>query len=431
MHYEKTWESLNSRPVPQWFADAKFGIFIHWGIYSVPAYAGKGVFSEWYRAMYRDPDSPTRAFHDRVYGENFQYEEFVQDFKAELFDAKKWAELFQKSGAKYINLVSNHHDGFCMYDSSYAWKWNSVDVGPHRDFAMELKEALEGTGVRFGVYHSLYEWDHPLYVQDPERFAVEHLIPMMKELIEKYQPATLFTDGEWEQPSSVWHAADFLQWLYNESSVRDFIVPNDRWGSDTRGRLGGNFTSEYGIVIDGKTIQEFELDRPFEECRGIGGSFGYNRNEELADYLGPKELLVMLCDLVSKGGNLLLNIGPDGDGTIPVIMEERLLQIGDWLRVNGEAIYCSRVYSKEQQKGVYYTRRDGNVYAILDRFPFGEQVLELVDYDPRLKAQILGSDANVEILEEAGKVKLRFPPIDPETMDSSWLYTVKLTKEEE
>ena len=115
-----------------------------------------------------------------------------------------------------------------MYDSSYAWKWNSVDVGPHRDFAMELKEALVGMDVRFGVYHSLYEWDHPLYVRDPERYSVEHLLPMMKELIEKYQPATLFTDGEWEHPSSVWHAEEFLQWLYNESSVRDFIVPNDR-----------------------------------------------------------------------------------------------------------------------------------------------------------------------------------------------------------
>lgn len=430
MHYEKNWESLNSRPVPQWFADAKFGIFIHWGIYSVPAFAGKGVFSEWYRYMYRDPESPTRAFHDRVYGEHFQYEEFVRDFKAELFVARKWADLFQKSGAKYINLVSKHHDGFCMYDSSYAWKWNSVDVGPHRDFAMELKEALEGTGVRFGVYHSLYEWDHPLYVRDPERYSVEHLIPMMKELIEKYQPATLFTDGEWEHPSSVWHAEEFLQWLYNESSVREFIVPNDRWGSETRGRLGGNFTSEYGVVIDGKTVQDIELDRPFEECRGIGGSFGYNRNEELADYLGPKELITMLCDLVSKGGNLLLNIGPNGDGTIPVIMEERLLQIGDWLRVNGEAIYCSRIYSKEVQKGVYYTRRDGNVYAILDRFPFGEQVLELVDYAPEWRAQILGSDAAVETREEGGKLKLLFPPIDPETVDSSWLYTVKLTKEE-
>ncbi|MBQ3488406.1 MAG: alpha-L-fucosidase, partial [Clostridia bacterium] len=296
--------------------------------------------------------------------------------------------------------------------------------------AMELKQALEGTGVRFGVYHSLYEWDHPLYVQDPERFTVEHLLPMMKELIEKYQPATLFTDGEWEHPSSVWHAEEFLQWLYNESSVRDFIVPNDRWGRETRGRLGGNFTSEYGVVTDGKTVQDIELDRPFEECRGIGGSFGYNRNEELADYLGPKELLVMLCDLVSKGGNLLLNIGPNGDGTIPVIMEERLLQIGDWLRVNGEAIYCSRVYSKAQQKGVYYTRREDAVYAILDRFPFGSQLLELVDYDPGWRAQILGSDAKSEIREEGGKVRLIFPPIDPETVDSSWLYTVKLTKEE-
>lgn len=428
MMYENSWESLNSRPVPEWFADAKFGIFIHWGLYSVPAYTDKGVYAEWYMQQYRDEKTGAYAFHNRVYGPDTRYEDFVADFKAELFDAKKWAELFRKSGAKYINLVSKHHDGFCMYKSDYAWNWNSVDVGPHRDFARELKDALEGTGVRFGVYHSIYEWFHPLYLKDPEQYAVEHLIPMLKELVEKYQPATLFTDGEWEHPSSVWHSTEFLQWLYNESSVKDYVVPNDRWGKETRGHVGGNFTTEYGWVSGEDRIEDVVLDRPFEECRGIGKSFGLNRNEDLADYMTAKELLQTLCSLVSKGGNFLLNIGPAADGTIPVIMEERLLQMGDWLRVNGEAIYGSRVYSKEQQPGIYYTCKGNDVYVIMERFPFGEQVLELVDYDPALKVSLLGSDAVPEITDCGGKVKLVFPPIDPETVDSSWLYTIRLSK---
>ncbi len=428
MYYENNWESLNSRPVPQWFADAKFGIFIHWGLYSVPAYTQKGAFAEWYMRQYQDPKTETYEFHNRVYGEKIKYEDFVQGFTAELFDAKKWADLFQRSGAKYINLVSKHHDGFCMYKTDYAWNWNSVDVGPHRDFVQELKDALADTDVRFGMYHSIYEWFHPTYLKDPEQYALEHLHPMLKELIEKYQPATLFTDGEWEHPSSVWHSTEFLQWLYNESSVKDYIVPNDRWGKETRGHLGGNFTTEYGFVGANKRIEDVELDRPFEECRGIGGSFGFNRNENVEDYLSAKELLETLCSLVAKGGNFLLNIGPAADGTIPVIMEERLLQMGDWLRVNGEAIYSSRIYSKEQREGVYYTKKDDADYAIINHFPFGEQVLELVDYDPNLKASLLGSDAQLEVVDCGGKTKIVFPPINPDSVDGNWLYTIKLTK---
>ena len=432
--YENNWESLNKRPVPEWFADAKFGIFIHWGLYSVPAYAPKGKYAEWYgyhcdEIVERSAnDREYYDYHQQKYGPDFKYNDFAGEFRAELFDADKWAELFQKSGAKYINFVSKHHDGYCMYKSDYAWNWNSVDIGPHRDFLMELKEALAKTDVRFGVYHSVYEWFNPVYLRNPEEYALTHLIPMLKELVEKYQPATLFTDGEWEHTSDVWHSTEFLQWLYNESSVKDFIVPNDRWGKETRGRVGGNFTTEYGYIEEGRKIEDVDLDRPFEECRGIGRSFGFNKNEDVADYLSAKELIEMLCDLVSKGGNFLLNIGPSADGTIPVIMEERLLQMGDWLRVNGDAIYGTRIYSKQLQEGVYYTKKGDDVYAVINRFPFGTQLLELVDYDPEMKAELLGSDAVLEIRDNGGKAEIVFPAINPDELDSEYLYTVKLTK---
>lgn len=432
--YENNWESLNKRPVPEWFSDAKFGIFIHWGLYSVPAYAPKGKYAEWYGyhcdeiVERSENDREYYYYHQKKYGPDFKYNDFAGEFRAELFDADKWAELFQKSGAKYINFVSKHHDGYCMYKSDYAWNWNSVDIGPHRDFLMELKEALAKTDVRFGVYHSVYEWFNPVYLRNPEEYALTHLIPMLKELVEKYQPATLFTDGEWEHTSDVWHSTEFLQWLYNESSVKDFIVPNDRWGKETRGRVGGNFTTEYGYIEEGRKIEDVELDRPFEECRGIGRSFGFNKNEDVADYLSAKELIEMLCDLVSKGGNFLLNIGPAADGTIPVIMEERLLQMGDWLRVNGDAIYGTRIYSKQLQEGVYYTKKGDDVYAVINRFPFGTQLLELVDYDPEMKAELLGSDAVLEIRDNGGKAEIVFPAINPDELDSDWLYTVKLTK---
>lgn len=428
MKYESNWESLNSRPVPAWFGEAKFGIFIHWGLYSAPAYTKNGQYAEWYMRQLEEENHPARRFHDRVYGPNFRYEDFVKDFKAELFDANEWARLFQRSGAKYVNLVSKHHDGFCLFPSSYAWNWNSYDVGPHRDFLMELRQAMEGTGVKFGVYHSVYEWFNPLYLKNPEEYALKHLHPMMKEMIEKYQPWTLFTDGEWEQTSETWHSTEFLSWLYNESSVREFIVPNDRWGKGTRGHLGGNFTTEYGYVDGGVRIEDVTLDRPFEECRGIGKSFGLNRVERTEDYMSAKELIETLCSLVSKGGNFLLNIGPAADGTIPVIMEERLLEMGEWLSVNGEAIYGTEVYSKEPQEGVYYTKKGDVVYAILTGFPFGEVVLDKTPYSPELRARLLAHSAPVTVCERNGKTVLRFPPINPDEMKCRHLYAVELKK---
>ena len=427
MKYENNWESINSRPVPTWFEDAKFGIFIHWGIYSVPAFSGKTAFSEWYWHQLINGEQPTTDFHNNTYGEKFKYEDFAPMFKAELFDAKHWVELFEQAGARYINLVSKHHDGYCMYKSDYAWNWNSVDIGPHRDFCAELKEACENTSVRFGVYHSVYEWYNPLYKKDPEEYSVKHLLPMLKELICKYEPATLFTDGEWDHESSVWHSTEFLQWLYNESPVKDIIVPNDRWGKETRGRLGGNFTSEYGKIDGDRVIDDIELDRPFEECRGIGGSFAFNRNEDSDNYLTAKQLIDMFVDLVSKGGNFLLNIGPAADGTIPAIMQERLRQIGAWLKVNGEGIYASRKYKTSTQEGVVYTKRENKVYAFLKSFPFGSLTLNDVEFSEGCSARLLGSKTAIVCENDGGCLKLVFPPLNPDELESEYVYCFELS----
>jgi len=426
--YENNWDSLNSRPVPRWFSDAKFGIFIHWGLYSVPSFTKRGNYAEWYGMQLNDQNDDTvRKFHERVYGADFKYAEFARDFKAELFDADEWAELFRNAGAKYINITSKHHDGFCLFKTQYAPFWNSVDVGPHRDICAELKAACDKTDVRFGVYHSVYEWWNPIYLRSPEEYAVKHLHPMLKELIENYRPYTLFTDGEWSHPSEVWHSTEFLTWLYNESSVRDTIVPNDRWGKGTRGKLGGNFTSEYGYVDSGVKI-DLNCGRPFEECRGIGGSFGFNRIERPEDYLDSKALLIMLCDLVSKGGNLLLNVGPAADGTIPAIMQERLLDMGKWLKVNGEAIYESGVYTLEESEGVYYTQREGNIYAVTEKYPYGNIVLDKIPYEDGMTVTILGCDAVPTAYNADGKLGVDVPFVSPDDMRSSLLYTFKITK---
>ncbi len=431
MKYEPNWNSLCARPTPQWFDDAKFGIFIHWGVYSVPSFSRIDAFSEWYMHQLDTEKMPEVVdFHKRVYGDRVSYRDLAATWKAELYDPDRWAEIFQKSGAKYINITSKHHDGFCLYETPYAVNWNSVEIGPHRDLLMELKTALAKTDVKFGVYHSIYEWYHPLFVKDPEQYALEHLHPMMKDLIERYEPWTLFTDGEWDFPAETWHSAEFLAWLLNESKVRDYIVPNDRWGKGTRGVYTcGNYTSEYD-TIDGRKKRDFSspdcFDKPFEECRGIGKSFGFNRIEPLSNYMSAEALIKMFVDLVSKGSNFLLDVGPAGDGTIPVIMEERLLQIGEWLAVNGEGIYGTRPYTHTIGGEIKYTKKGDAVYAFVGRYPWGEIALDEIPYTPDLKASVLGCDAPVTVFEKGGKAAVSVPQVNPDEMKSKYVYTIKI-----
>ncbi|MBR5441469.1 MAG: alpha-L-fucosidase, partial [Clostridia bacterium] len=175
-----------------------------------------------------------------------------------------------------------------------------------------------------------------------------------------------------------------------------------------------------------RRIEDVELDRPFEECRGIGCSFGINKEEGCENYLSVKELLKTLCDLVGKGGNFLLNIGPDADGTIPPLMEERLLGMGKWLDVNGEAIYDSEVYNKKPSAGVYYTQRDGNVYAITERFPSKATLFPEIEYKDGLNVTLLGCDAAVIAENVDGKLSLRADICSPEDVACEHLYVFKI-----
>ena len=199
---DKRWESIDNRPLPNWFDQAKFGIFIHWGLYSVPAWGPKRssvnstgeAYAEWYGYFIDNEESMINKFHRKTYGENFKYQDFVPLFKAELFDPDKWAELFVKSGAKYVTLTSKHHDGFCLWPSELSWNWNSVDSSPHRDIVGELTSAVKSKGLKMGLYYSLYEWYRPLYIQNPSLYSQLHMIPQMKDLVSRYEPSLLYTD---------------------------------------------------------------------------------------------------------------------------------------------------------------------------------------------------------------------------------------------
>jgi len=417
--YEATWESIDSRPVPGWFEDAKFGIFIHWGLYSVPSYSptvrdGVGIYeryAEWYWRRWREP-SPIQhyftGFHNRVWGENFKYQDFVNHFKAEMFNPDDWAEIFSKAGARYVVLTSKHHEGFTLWPSQYSWNWNAMDVGPHRDLLGDLTKSVKDKGMKMGYYYSLLEWYHPLYKPATiKQYIDQHMFPQMKELVNNYSPDIFWTDGEWDYTSDELRSTQFLQWLFNESPVKETVAINDRWGKETRSKHGGYYTTEYDLVHDGDS-KGMKFERPWEECRGMAGSFGYNRNERLEDYSTSEELVHILIDKVARGGNLLLNIGPTADGRIPEIMQQRLIDIGNWLKVNGEAIYGTRKWDNAPSvtPGTvrFYTKKGSDLYLIVTRWPAGPVAINgiskasgvtLLGYDGKIKYQVSGNKLTI------------------------------------
>jgi len=449
--YQPTWESIDRRPTPNWFSDAKFGIFIFWGPYSVPAYApilpGKSDYAEWYwHQMIEGRDNPkanaiekgTWAYHQKVYGANYPYENFVPQFQAQLFDPDQWANIFADSGAKYVILSAKFHDGFALWPSKEAsatWRrpWSAVEAGPKRDVLGDLSDAVRRKGLRMGYYYSLYEWYNPLWLTDKPRYVRDHMFPQFKDLVTRYKPSIIFSDGEWELPSSEWKSPELLAWLFNQSPVKDDVVINDRWGSDSIHKHGGYWTTEYTAGMSG-------TGHPWEEDRGMAYSYGYNRAERLQDYQTGRELVIMLVDIVSRGGNLLLDIGPKADGTIPVIMQDRLHEMGAWLKVNGEAIYGSKPWKVSRQWSAgdipkveynsefqtaydvsrlaakpeagkaaieaFFTTKGDDLFAILPRWPGrtfvvnklnGVKAVTLLGSTEPLKFRIVGSGVEIDL----------------------------------
>ena len=461
--YQPTWQSIDQRPTPTWFTDAKFGIFIHWGVYSVPAYApvipGKLAYAEWYwNAMTQGKDNPkasaiqtgTWAYHQKQYGADVPYQDFAPQFKAELFDPDHWADVFARSGAKYVALTSKHHEGFALWPSKEAsatWgrPWNAVDIGPKRDLAGDLTDAVRRKGLRMGFYYSLYEWYNPVWLSDKPRYIREHMTPQFKDLVNRYKPSIIFSDGEWDLPSADWGSPALLAWLFNESPVKDEVVVNDRWGKDSRHKHGGYWTTEY-------TPGMADINHVWEENRGMGFSYGYNRAERIEHYHSGRELVTMLIDLVSRGGNLLLDIGPAADGTIPVIMEDRLLQIGDWLKVNGDAIYGTKPwkttrqwrggaapkvdYNKEFEAAydvmkataaveAFFTSKGNNLYAILPHWP--SHNFEVKEVTGVKSVQLLGSAAPLKFKSVNGGVAIALPDL-PEDLMPQPAWVLKLSR---
>ncbi len=425
--YQPTLESLNQHPVPGWYEDAKLGIFIHWGVYSVPGWAPVkkkdhnfgandwmkfNPYAEWYYNSMRIEGSPTQQYHREKYGANYDYYNFAPEFNKQSarWNPSTWAEIISDVGAKYVVLTTKHHDGFVL--------WPSKVQNPHlaaakqratRDLVGDLAKAVRQKDIKLGVYYSGgFDWTFlPGPFIKPEdsrngtppsdeyaRYSDAHY----RELIERYQPTILWNDIRYPSKGKLLEIfADY----YN--TYPDGIVDN-RWSPFKHSDFD---TPEYQDVPDIKP-------KKWEECRGLGASFGYNRAEGEEETVAPDKLVHMIADIVSKNGNLLLDVGPEADGTIPALQMDRLKKLATWMKVNGSSIYGTRPWTRAVGKtsdglDVRFTRKGHDVYAILLGRP-KQSEFTLKDFNaPGSTVELLGWQKSVRSKAAGNEQQVTFP----------------------
>jgi len=380
--YEPTLDSLNQHPLPQWYADAKLGIFIHWGLYSVPGWAPvvhpthdftsqdyirNNPYAEWYLNTMRLDGSPTQAYHREHYGANYDYYNFATAFNNDIqkWDPDRWATIFHDTGAKYVVLTTKHHDGFTLWPSAV----ENAHLPPNRrhatrDLVGELTTAVRKQGLRMGLYYSGgYDWtfvpgpigeasDYQKVKPQSDEYG-KYVDAQYRELISRYRPAVLWNDIDYPKSG---HPLQIMAEYYN--TVPGGVI-DDRFGvkhSDFK-------SPEY------QTLNKISPTK-WEECRGLGRSFGYNRAEGEAETIAPDKLIYLLVDIVSKNGNLLLDIGPEANGTIPPVQMSRLEALGAWLKQNGEAIYATRPWTRAEGDTadgipIRFTQANSYLYVIV------------------------------------------------------------------
>ncbi|MDR3511993.1 MAG: alpha-L-fucosidase [Caulobacteraceae bacterium] len=398
--YAPTLASLNSRPPPAWYDEAKFGIFVHWGLFAIPAFAsGRGSISdafktdydravamtpytEWYANAIKVAGTPSAEFHRRTYGEA-PYEAFKAPFLAGIrdWDPAAWAEAFRDAGARYVVLVTKHHDGFCLWPSAVRNPrrpgWDSG-----RDIVGEAAKAVRDAGLRFGVYYSGgIDWSfnpEPLRTladfmgSTPGGAYPAYAEAQARELVARYEPSVLWNDISWPTGQDrLWRLfADYYntmpegvvndRWVCASLASKALRLKPARAALDARikAHIAKNPAAFEGIIPQEVPHSDFRTPeyarfpdiqaKKWEATRGMSHSFGFNRNDQAADYAPAETLIGDFIDGVSKNGNLLLNVGPMADGTIPTPQLDRLKAFGAWLRANGAAIYGSRPWTRAE-----------------------------------------------------------------------------------
>ena len=465
--FRADWQALEAYKVPQWYADAKLGIFIHWGVFSVPAFG-----SEWYsRNMYVE-GSLEFDHHVKTYGPQtqFGYKDFIPKFTAEHFDPAAWMDLLAAAGARYVVPVAEHHDGFSLYDSHLS-DYTAVKMGPRRDLIGEIAKSARAKGLHFALssHRAEHDWffdegrKFPSDVSDPKNAGLygpaqarlagtddtdlfgdytyvsqawlDDWLARQVELVERYDPDLVYFDWWIGQPDFRNTLPTFLAWYYNRAA-----------------RTGGSAIVNYklGEFAPGAGVLDIERGQApgirtdvWQTCTSISDkSWGYIENDT---YKSPEQIIHLLIDVVSKNGNLLLNIGPRADGHIPDGARDTLLSMGAWLKINGEAIYGSRPWHvfgegpTETANGTFaeshakpYTAQDfrftvnnGHLYALQMAWPdSGSATIASIRPDQRVKAvHLLGTDAPVVFHQDADGLKLTLPANAPRQL--AYIYRIE------
>jgi alpha-L-fucosidase len=340
-------------------------MFVHANIATVPAFAPLHEYADWYWGFLEPkPDivlHPTCpmpeivAWHREHFG-TADFDDFIPDLTFEHFDADDYAQLLDDAGMRYLVHVTKHHDGFCWWDASHTPR-NSMRLGPKRDVVAELAAAVRARGHQFGCYYSLLDWSHADY-PDPQRYVDDFMRPQIRELVERFEPALLWGDGHWGHPGGHWRADAIVEEARTYAADHGFeLVVNDRFFASDPDFV----TFEYDVPTN--PPDRLWPNRMWEVCRGLGSSFCVNRNETLADFLRPAEIVAMLVETVAKGGNLLLNVGPAADGRVPDDQAGLLRESGAWIRAHGDAIHGSTTFTVPGSGEHWYTRTGDVVHA--------------------------------------------------------------------
>jgi len=439
MNYTPDKESIKSHQVPDWFHDAKFGIFIHWGLFSVPAFAKakidlgesqkRGIeehfknnpYAEWYLNSLRIDGSPTQKYQKENYGEDSEYDDFVSIFNEEIqkWNPNKMVELFKKAGVKYVVLVTKHHDGFTLWPSKYP-NPNKENYHASRDIVGELTKTVKESGLKMGFYYSgALDWSwNSIPISDGKSFTTNG--PTMieytnyannhwYELIDDYDPIILWNDIGYPPNTNVY---EIFAYFYNKHP--DGVV-NDRWIQIQKSNFKHPKVRHRDFVTPEYKMMPGITEYKWESTRGVGHSFGYNKMETEEDYLSPKELILMFIDIVSKNGNLLLNVGPKADGSIPELQRKAIIGLGEWLEVNGEGIYGTRPWIKAEGRtaggiSIRFTQKSDALFIHLLDDP-KENVIHIESFTIAngARIQLLGQEKDLDWKQEDDKLSISFP----------------------